>query len=120
MGDIIRIHQNRVSSPEPEQDPAPLWREVLGRSLRAVREEQRGRLVDVAERAGISPQYLSEIERGRKEPSSEMIAAVAGALGMDLAGLLAGIAVDLRRRHVTSPLVGRPTNRPTGPVLLAA
>jgi DNA-binding XRE family transcriptional regulator len=120
MGDIIRIHRDRVSSPEPERDPAPLWREVLGRSLRAVREEQRGRLVDVAERAGISPQYLSEIERGRKEPSSEMIAAVAGALGMDLADLLAGIAVDLRRRHVSSPMVSRPTGRPTGPVLLAA
>lgn len=64
MGDIIRIHPERVK-------PDPLWREVLGRKLRAVREDRGARLVDVAARAGISPQYLSEIERGRKEPSSE-------------------------------------------------
>ena len=78
MADVIRLHPER----------APLWREVLGRSLRSAREEQGSRLIDVAERAGISPQYLSEIERGRKDPSSEMIEAVAGALGMDLPDVL--------------------------------
>jgi transcriptional regulator with XRE-family HTH domain len=109
MADIFHIHQHRVPDSEPE--PEPLWREALGRSLRAAREEQGGRLVDVAERAGISPQYLSEIERGRKEPSSEMIAAVTGALGVRLDDLLIGIAGDLRRA------VGR---RPAGPVLMAA
>jgi transcriptional regulator with XRE-family HTH domain len=114
MADILQFHQR------PDPEPEPLWREALGRSLRASREERGGRLVDIAERAGISPQYLSEIERGRKEPSSEMIAAVAGALGIDLADLLIGIAGDVRRRRVTSltkPAVGR---RPAGPVLMAA
>lgn len=75
------------------------------------------RLVDVAERAGISPQYLSEIERGRKKPSSEMIAAVAGALGVDLASLLIAIADDVRQFRGTGPVARR---RPTGPVLMAA
>lgn len=90
---------------------------MLGRSLRATREEQGGRLVDIAERAGISPQYLSEIERGRKEPSSEMIAAVTGAVGMDLADLLADIAGAIRRR----PRAGRASGRRPGePVLTAA
>jgi transcriptional regulator with XRE-family HTH domain len=112
MADILPFHQKRVD-PEPE----PLWRDVLGRSLRAAREEQGGRLVDVAERAGISPQYLSEIERGRKEPSSEMIAAVTGALGVDLADLLVGIAGTVRRGRGTGLAVGR---RPAGPVLMAA
>lgn len=124
MADIIHLH--RV--PEPEPEPEPLWREALGRSLRASREERGGRLVDVAERAGISPQYLSEIERGRKEPSSEMIAAVTGALGLDLADLLGDIAGDLRRRRPakpafrTRPTLGRDTTRrrPADPVLLAA
>ena len=115
MAEVIHIHQNRV--PAPEREPEPLWREALGRSLRATREERGGRLVDVAERAGISPQYLSEIERGRKEPSSEMIAAVTGALGVDLADLLTGIAGDVRRRRGTGLATGR---RPSGPVLLAA
>ncbi|CAL9522243.1 hypothetical protein SUDANB95_03829 [Actinosynnema sp. ALI-1.44] len=97
----------RIARPS-DRGPAPLWRDLLGRSLRAAREERGGRLVDVAERAGISPQYLSEIERGRKEPSSEMIAAVTGALGVELSDLLIGIAGDMRRR------------RPAGPVLMAA
>jgi transcriptional regulator with XRE-family HTH domain len=104
MGEIIRLHQDR--RPEPD----PLWREVLGRRLRAVREGQGDRLVDVAERAGISPQYLSEIERGRKEPSSEMIAAVSGALGIELIRLLGGISADL----------SRPARRSAGPMLMAA
>jgi transcriptional regulator with XRE-family HTH domain len=116
MADVIHIHQGRV--PEPAREPEPLWREALGRSLRATREERGGRLVDVAERAGISPQYLSEIERGRKEPSSEMIAAVSGALGLDLDDLLIGIAGDVRRRRAADSLATR--RHPSGPVLLAA
>jgi transcriptional regulator with XRE-family HTH domain len=108
MADILPFHGHRP--PAAERDP--LWREALGRVLRATREEQGGRLVDVAERAGISPQYLSEIERGLKEPSSEMIAAVTGALGVGLADLLTGIAGGIRQR----PAPGRPA----GPVLTAA
>jgi transcriptional regulator with XRE-family HTH domain len=115
VADVLPFSQKRT--PAPDREPEPLWREVLGRSLRATREEQGGRLVDIAERAGISPQYLSEIERGRKEPSSEMIAAVTGALGIGLADLLAGIAGDVRQRRGASPAVGR---RPAGPVLMAA
>jgi transcriptional regulator with XRE-family HTH domain len=95
---MARIHLlPRGCGPTPDREPEPLWRELLGRSLRAVREEHGGRLVDVAARAGISPQYLSEIERGRKEPSSEMIAAITGALGVDLADLLTGVADDIRQ-----------------------
>lgn len=98
MADVIQLHQNRAPRTED-----PLWREALGRTLRSSREDQGGRLVDVADRAGISPQYLSEIERGRKEPSSEMIAAVAGALGLTLADLLSDIAGTLRRRPTDRP-----------------
>ena len=68
---------------------------------------------ETAGRAGISPQYLSEIERGRKEPSSEMIAALAGALGITLTGLTEQVAGDLRRQY--DPVV---TNE-SGPVMLA-
>ncbi|KOV79931.1 helix-turn-helix domain-containing protein [Nocardia sp. NRRL S-836] len=111
-----------------KREPQPLWREALGRKLREIRERQGARLVDVAERAGISTQYLSEIERGRKEPSSEMIAAVTGALGVDLADLLVGIAGQVRHfqtaRTVNRPggpvLTRRPVSRPDGPVLMAA
>lgn len=88
----------RKSQPEPRPQE-PLWREVLGRRLRALRQEQQETLSETAARAGISPQYLSEIERGRKEPSSEMIAALAGALGTTLIGLTEQVATDLRRQQ---------------------
>lgn len=113
MAEIARIHPNR----EPEREPEPLWREELGRSLRAAREEQGARLIDIAQRAGISPQYLSEMERGHKEPSSEMIAAVCGALGVELPDLLGGIATDLHRRRGSFQPAGHSLS---GPVLMAA
>ena len=76
--------------------PEPLWRHVVGRQLRERRRGRGDTLQHVAQRAGVSPQYLSEIARGRKEPSSEMIAAVAGALETSLLDLTLGAADDLR------------------------
>jgi transcriptional regulator with XRE-family HTH domain len=91
MAEIIGIF------PQWGQAPEPLWREVLGHRLRSLRADRDETLAQTAERAGISPQYLSEIERGRKEPSSEMIAALAGALDTTLADLTLAVAEDLRR-----------------------
>src|SRR6266536_3283404 len=117
---VYPLRREPQREPQPGPRPQePLWREVLGRRLRALRQEQQETLSETAARAGISPQYLSEIERGRKEPSSEMIAAVSGALGVALDDLLIGIAGDVRRRRLAD-LAGRRRRRPTGPVLLAA
>jgi transcriptional regulator with XRE-family HTH domain len=80
----------------PARAPEPLWRDVLGEQLRRIRHERGERLADTAERAGVSPQYLSEMERGLKEPSSEMIAAVAGALEITLVDLTATVVDELR------------------------
>jgi transcriptional regulator with XRE-family HTH domain len=102
MAEIARIHsvrERRDAAPEPGV-PEPLWREVLGQRLRALRMDQRETLSETAGRAGISPQYLSEIERGRKEPSSEMIAALAGALGTTLIGLTVQVTDDLRSQQI--------------------
>lgn len=79
-------------------EPEPLFRDVLGRQLRETRVDREQTLVETARRAGISPQYLSEIERGRKEASSEMVAAVAGALETTVADLLSDVARELGRR----------------------
>jgi len=94
----------RISVPDREV-PEPLWREILGSRLRALRAEREQTLAQLADRAGISPQYLSEIERGRKEPSSEMIAALAGALGIPVAELMAAAAEDLRQFAATAIVV---------------
>ncbi len=90
----------------------PLWREVVGRRLRDLRQARGERLADTAARAGISPQYLSELERGRKDPSSEILAAAAGALGV-----VAGGGRGARPRRARPQ---RPRRPPPGPVLLAA
>lgn len=81
---------------EEQRDAEPLWRDLVGRRLRDLRRERGETLTETAGRAGISPQYLSEIERGVKEPSSEMIAAVLGALGTTLFELTTSVAIDLR------------------------
>lgn len=67
----------------------PLLRRLVGAILRAHREEQGRTLRDVAADARVSVAYLSEIERGRKEASSEVLVAVCEALGLGLVDLLA-------------------------------
>lgn len=76
--------------------PLPLWRHMLGAELRRLRQERNETLGDTAATAGVSPQYLSEMERGTKDPSSEMIAAVAGALDVTLIDLTLQVAEDLQ------------------------
>ncbi|GAQ54054.1 helix-turn-helix domain-containing protein [Streptomyces acidiscabies] len=66
----------------------PLWRDLVGDVLRRERQAQERTLKDVADAARISMPYLSEVERGRKEASSEVLAAAAHALGLSLGDLL--------------------------------
>ncbi len=90
-------------------DPEPLWREVLGQRLRELRRRRGETLTETAERAGISPQYLSEIERGLKDPSSEVLAAVAGALGATLIDVTSQVTGDLRSYAMGVPQVSNQT-----------
>ncbi|MEI5103493.1 helix-turn-helix transcriptional regulator [Streptomyces sp. PmtG] len=82
----------RPAAPAAPSEPAPrepLWRDLVGAVLRRERLAQERTLKDVADAARISVPYLSEVERGRKEASSEVLAAAAHALGLGLADLLA-------------------------------
>ncbi|WP_111767854.1 helix-turn-helix domain-containing protein [Nakamurella deserti] len=94
---------DRPAAPAPER----LWREAVGEQLRDERRTRGERIADVAGRAGLSAQYLSEIERGRKDPSSEILSAVSGALGLSV--------LELTRRAGD-----RLVPRAAGPVCLAA
>ena len=110
----------RESLPQESLPQEPLWREVLGRRLRIIRQDQRETLAETAGRAGISPQYLSEVERGRKEPSSEMIAALAGALGITLIDLTELVAGDLRRLQAVAVPHRTGVGQPRAQLSLAA
>ncbi|UNK45291.1 helix-turn-helix domain-containing protein [Arthrobacter sulfonylureivorans] len=89
MLELQKLHRH------PASRPAPLLRDVYGTVLRRERRRQRRTLDDVASRAGVSIQYLSEIERGRKEASSEILAAVCASLGSGLAAFLAAAHREL-------------------------
>lgn len=91
----------------PHRRRPTAWRRTIGALLRAERERQGLRLADVADRARLSPQYLSEVERGLKEPSSEVLAALTDALGLTLVDLAQGIVDALG-----APGVGTTTARP--------
>ena len=73
-----------------------LWRELLGCRLRLLRLARHETLEAVARRANVSIQYLSEVERGAKEPSSEVVAAICAALETTLLDLTEAVADQLR------------------------
>ena len=73
----------------------PLLRTTLGDVLRRIRLDQGRTLADVAAAGRISMQYLSELERGLKEASSEILAAICDALEVDLPDVLAEVGRDL-------------------------
>lgn len=98
---------------DPERRPSA-WRRTIGALLRTAREDRGLRLVDVAARARLSPQYLSEVERGRKEPSSEVLAALTAALGLTLVDLAQGIA-DALERPRTGAAVRTLSSQPARP-----
>jgi len=75
-------------TPHLTHAPEPLLRRLVGAILRQQREEQGRTLRDVAQDARVSVAYLSEVERGRKEASSEVLAAVCRALGLRLVDLV--------------------------------
>ncbi|GAA1782064.1 MULTISPECIES: helix-turn-helix transcriptional regulator [Streptomonospora] len=107
----------------PAEGDEPLMRDLIGGVLRRARLEQGRTLQDVAEDAQVSLQYLSEIERGRKEPSSEVLAAVYRALGLQLVDLVGGLHTELAPAPapIGRGLVGAPrTDGGVQAVLLAA
>ncbi|MFJ3307113.1 helix-turn-helix domain-containing protein [Streptomyces sp. NPDC086549] len=85
----------QTPAPAPKE---PLWRDLVGDVLRRERRAQERTLKDVADAARISMPYLSEIERGRKEASSEVLAAAAHALGLGLGDLLSRAQGELTRQ----------------------
>jgi transcriptional regulator with XRE-family HTH domain len=72
-----------------------LLREVIGDVLRRARVEQGRTLREISDTARVSLGYLSEVERGRKEASSELLGAICGALDIPLSRVLSEAGDDL-------------------------
>ncbi|AEH10894.1 MULTISPECIES: helix-turn-helix domain-containing protein [Protofrankia] len=93
-----------------------LLRRMLGEALRRRRQDQHRTLREVSSNARVSLGYLSEIERGQKEASSELLASICDALGVRLADLLREVSDDLELAElaaggparVGAPMAGMP------------
>jgi transcriptional regulator with XRE-family HTH domain len=97
----------------------PVLRHVVGETLRGLRLRQRRTLREVSASARVSLGYLSEVERGQKEPSSELLAAICGALDVELSELFTEVSQTLRREEklaAANPvaLVGTASAHPGG------
>jgi transcriptional regulator with XRE-family HTH domain len=93
-----------------------LLRRVIGDALRARRQGQHRTLREVSSAANVSLGYLSEIERGQKEASSELLAAICDALGARLSEVLGEVSDTLALAEqvpgVLLPVQERPAAEP--------
>ena len=79
-----------------------LLRDALGETLRNARTQQNRTLRDVSTAANVSLGYLSEVERGRTEASSELLASICDALDVELSDLLDTVSRTMRTRALPS------------------
>ena len=89
--------QNGYSnSMEKTLSETPLLRSELGDVLRGIRQRQGRTLREVSSEAQVSLGYLSEVERGQKEASSELLMSITEALGVRLSDMLVMVADQIR------------------------
>lgn len=79
-------------------------RNVIGDELRRRRQDQGRTLRDISGAASVSLGYLSEVERGQKEASSELIAAICGALDVSLSDVLASVSNQVAQAELADPV----------------
>lgn len=77
-----------------------LLRDAVGETLRDARNRQNRTLRDVSTAANVSLGYLSEVERGRKEASSELLASICDALDLELSDFLDSVSRTMRTDSV--------------------
>jgi transcriptional regulator with XRE-family HTH domain len=96
-----------------------LLRRVLGDALRARRQAQHRTLREVSGAANVSLGYLSEVERGQKEASSELLAAICDALGTHLSDVLRDATDTMELAELTEAAAadfGVPAPRESSPL----
>ena len=87
---------------------AVLLREVIGDVLRQARTSQGRTLREVSHTARVSLGYLSEVERGRKEASSELLSAICTALDMPMSRVLTDAGAELACLEGTVRVIAPP------------
>ena len=90
-----------------------LLRHLLGDALRRLRQRQGRTLREVSASARVSLGYLSEVERGQKEASSELLAAICGALGTPLSQVFREVSDNFALAELQSEPVLAGTREPS-------
>ena len=85
-----------------------LLRRVLGDTLRGRRLRQRRTLREVSGAARVSLGYLSEVERGQKEASSELLASICEALDVKMSDVLSEVSENMRRSERAAEVTRMP------------
>jgi transcriptional regulator with XRE-family HTH domain len=85
-----------------------LLRRVLGDTLRGRRLRQRRTLREVSGAARVSLGYLSEVERGQKEASSELLASICEALDVKMSDVLSEVSENMRRSERAAEVARMP------------
>lgn len=80
-------------------------RDIIGDELRRRRQYQGRTLREVSTAARVSLGYLSEVERGQKEASSELLAAICGALEVPMSAVLKSVGEEAAGREAASRAV---------------
>ncbi|MGH8867784.1 MAG: helix-turn-helix domain-containing protein [Actinomycetes bacterium] len=96
-----------------------LLRRLMGGVLRRQRQRQGRTLREVSSAARVSLGYLSEVERGQKEPSSELLASICHALGMPMSSVLREVSDEIALAEAAAAQVPAQTLG-TSPALPAA
>ncbi|MDK8318362.1 helix-turn-helix domain-containing protein [Actinobaculum massiliense] len=99
--------KNFNAQTDQSESAAPaLLREEIGEVLRAYRQRQGRTLREVSSDARVSLGYLSEVERGQKEASSELLASICRALNVPLSQVLrlAADRIDLAEGRLPAHL----------------
>jgi XRE family transcriptional regulator, stress-response regulator len=92
-------------------------RRFVGDALRRRRQEQHRTLREVSASARVSLGYLSEVERGQKEPSSELLASICGALELPVSRLLREVSDEVALAELTAtPVAPAPAHEVTNSV----
>ena len=91
MGAVI------VAGAQEGRHPVVLIRRLIGDVLRRRRQQQGRTLREVSSTARVSLGYLSEVERGQKEASSELLASICGALDIPLSEVLREVSDEMSR-----------------------
>ena len=102
------MDQTSTQEAEAAQSRPVVLRQEIGEVLRSVRQRQGRTLREVSSSASVSLGYLSEVERGEKEASSELLGSICGALGMPLSEVLREVSTRVARTEAMSAPVTLP------------